>query len=279
MKQINRVAYGIGTAWYKAKPGAINRDLVEALKSAVRVGYRHLDNAEVYENEEECGVALDELGDAVGREDLWITTKLKPAAGKDVVGALRTSLGKLRLGYVDAYLIHTPIDDFKGLVRLEDLWAGMEECRRLGLARNIGVSNFRVQELRRILAVAKAPVFCNQVELHPYNAQPDLLAFMAEHKIVGESYSPLVPITKKPDGPLADLLPKLAAKYGKTTGQVLLRWNTQKGNTVITTSSKVDRMKEQLDIFSFDLTDDDIAEIDRLGQQVHHRIYFAEHLD
>lgn len=122
----------MGTAWYKSKPGDINRDLVDALKTAVEVGYTHIDAAQAYGNEEEGGIALKELN--VPRDKLWITTKLTgPPNCLDPVGSLKTSLSKMGLSHVDLYLIHFPFWDDKGEGSIEECWKGMEACQKQGL--------------------------------------------------------------------------------------------------------------------------------------------------
>lgn len=200
---------------------------------------------------------------------------------RDPVSALTTSLKKLQIDRVDLYLIHMPFFDWSGENegRLEETWHGMEECVKRGLARSIGVSNFRIQELKRIAKVATLPIFANQVETHPYNAQPDLHAYMTHNDILGESYSPLASLVHKTDGPLNEPVAEMAKRYGRSEGQVLLRWNYQKGNVVITTSGKIDRMKEQLAILEFELTESDVKTIDTVGAQLHFRKYFPKELD
>lgn len=131
MQDVPKIAYGMGTAWYKSAPGDINRKLVTAIKDAIQVGYTHLDAAQVYNNEEEGGIALKESN--VSRSSLWITTKLSQQNFKDPIGALKESLRKLGLDQVDLYLIHTPFSDDKHQGSLEDCWAGMEQCQRQGL--------------------------------------------------------------------------------------------------------------------------------------------------
>lgn len=133
--------------------------------------------------------------------------------------------------------------------------------------------------MNRILKVASIPIYANQIEMHPYNPQADLHKLMQEHKIIGMSYAPLAPLVHKPDGPLSSLLRTLSNKYGKTEGQILLRWNLQQGNIVVTTSGKLSRMKEQLEILSFSLAQADDMEISRVGNSLQYRKYFAKELE
>lgn len=135
MLEIPKIGYGIGTAWYKSKPGDIDRACVDAIKQALDTGYTLIDAAQVYNTEEELGVALQEH--KIARDDVWITTKLcgppGPSNMNDVVGSLLTSLEKMKLEYVDLFLIHWPFWDHQGKAKLEDVWSGMEECKNLGL--------------------------------------------------------------------------------------------------------------------------------------------------
>lgn len=135
LEEIPQVGYGIGTAWYKSKPGDVDRACVDAIKQALDVGYVLIDAAQVYNTEEELGIALKEH--TISRDKLWITTKLcgppGPANTNDVVGSLRTSLKKMNLEYVDLFLIHWPFWDHQGQGKLEDVWQEMEKCKELGL--------------------------------------------------------------------------------------------------------------------------------------------------
>ncbi|ORY76367.1 NADP-dependent oxidoreductase domain-containing protein [Protomyces lactucae-debilis] len=264
VQDIPQIGYGIGTAWFKKEEGDVDRALVDAVKIAIDVGYRHFDNAEVYRNERDFGVAWTEHG--INREDLWITTKVHMGVA-DAVGALKASLEKLQTLFVDLYLIHMPYFDDKGEGKIEDVWQAMEQCVDLKLAKHIGVSNFRVKDIQRVLKVATKPVFANQVECHPYHATPGLHDLMKQHGIRGESYGPLVPMLHAKDGPLSPYISELAKKYSRSEGLILLRWNIQKGNIIITTSSKRDRMKEQLTVADFELDAADVARIDELGSQ------------
>jgi diketogulonate reductase-like aldo/keto reductase len=217
VKDIPPIGYGIGTAWFKKEEGDINRDLVEAIKTSIDVGYRHFDNAEVYRNERDFGVALSEH--QIDREELWITTKVHMGVA-DPVAALKASLKKLQTSFVDLYLIHMPFFDDKGEGKLEDVWQAMEQCVEQKLARHIGVSNYRIKDIQRTLKIAKQPIFANQVECHPYHATLGLHALMKEHGIRGQSYGPLVPMLHAKDGPLTPVLTELAKKYGKTEGLI-----------------------------------------------------------
>lgn len=156
-------SYGVGTAWYKAKPGDLNRELIDSIKTAISVGYTHFDNAEVYNNEEEMGEAVAES--KTPREKLYITTKVLPGIA-DIPGALKTSLKKLQTDYVDLYLIHSHnFAGKEGKPSLKEAWKKMEDLKDQGLVREIGVSNYSVESLKEIMKDAKHPPVANQVSL------------------------------------------------------------------------------------------------------------------
>lgn len=271
LSTVPRIAYGIGTAWAHQGSDVLDRKLVDAIVTALKVGYKHIDNAEKYQNEAECGQALAESG--VDRSSLWITTKVWNL--EDPVAVLRKSLSKLRVDQVDLFLVHRPFP-LQEEGAMERCWAAMEQCQREGMTRHIGVSNFRIADLERLRKVATLPIFANQVEMHPYNAQPELHKYMRDASIESMSYSPLAPLVHKSGGPLDEVVERIAKAHGRTTSQVLLRWNVQKGCIVVTTSSKPERMRDQLACTDFELDDDEVAAIDAAGSKVQFRGYFAK---
>ncbi|BCR85926.1 aldo/keto reductase [Aspergillus chevalieri] len=267
------LAYGTGTAWYKSSSdNSINRDLVEAIKTAIRLGYRHLDGAEVYGTEAELGVAIKESG--VPREELFITTKVITNIA-DIQGAINESLRKLQLDHVDLYLIHSPFFA-KSDADLQSAWKELEQIQTAGKAKAIGVSNYRREHLEATLATASIPPAINQIEYHPYLQQGDLLPFHQEKGIKTASYGPLTPITRATGGPVDVKVKELASKYGVSGGDVLLRWSIEKGDVVITTSGKEERLKEYLRVLEFQLEDEEVEAISNLGREKHYRAFWRK---
>ncbi|KAK9823751.1 hypothetical protein WJX72_005155 [[Myrmecia] bisecta] len=274
---IPALAYGTGTYWYKRDKNAkLNRGLVDSIKLALTIGYRHIDTAEAYGTEEEVGVALKEFLEEsdLQRNDIFVTTKVFETL-PDVEKAINTSLRKLQLSYVDLYLIHAPF--FKEGTELPKVWRQLEGLVQDGRAKAIGVSNFRVSDLEQLLAVAQIKPVANQVEFNPYLQQPEATAFNRHNGLLIESYSPLTSLVSKPGGPVDAVVDELAAQYGKSPAEVLLRWNLQKGNVIVTTSSKPERLREFLTTSEWRLTDAEVAQIDAAGQKLHFRKFWAKH--
>ncbi|WP_405437167.1 aldo/keto reductase [Streptomyces avidinii] len=233
-----------------------------AVGTALAAGYRSIDTAAVYGNETGTGKAVAASG--LPREELFVTTKLwngpKQKWGRDqVLRAFDDSLAKLRLDHVDLYLIHWPRpmrDDFVAI------WKTFEELAASGRARAVGVSNFRPADLERIAAESELVPAVNQVELHPLFPQAELRAVHAERGIATEAWSPLG------QGKELLTLPAVTAiadKYGRSAAQVVLRWHLQHGNIVIPKSVTPARIRENLDVFGFELDAADIAALDALG--------------
>jgi 2,5-diketo-D-gluconate reductase A len=232
-------------------------EVVDAVSHALRTGYRHIDTAQQYGNEEGVGQAIAEAG--VAREELWVTTKL--INGKhsrtDAAEQARNSLARLELDYLDLYLIHWPTPNTSDYV---ETWRGMQDAREQGLAKSIGVSNFQPDHLRRVVDDGGAVPAVNQIELHPTFANAAAAAANEEYGIKTEVYSPL--------GIGSDLknetIGSLAQKLGKTAAQVILRWHLQHGRIVFPKSVTPSRIEENFAVFDFELSDDDMTEIDRL---------------
>nr|WP_279387953.1 aldo/keto reductase [Streptacidiphilus pinicola] len=230
---------------------------------ALRAGYRSIDTAAIYGNEQGVGLALRDSG--VPREDLFVTTKLwnTEHAHDDALRAFDASLARLGLDYVDLYLIHWPVPSRD---RYVDAWRAMEKIAADGRAKAVGVSNFNAKHLERLFAETGLVPAVNQVELHPYFPQARLRALHAEHRIATEAWSPL----GQGRGLLEDAsLVAIGKKHGKTAAQVVLRWHLQLGNVVIPKSVTPERIRQNLDVFDFTLDAEDlsaIAELDRGGR-------------
>lgn len=229
----------------------------EKVEEALAVGYRHVDTAAIYENEEGVGAAVAATG--VRREDVFVTTKLwNSAQGYDsALRAFDKSLERLGTGYVDLYLIHWPMPS-KDLFL--DTWRAFERIKEEGGARSIGTSNFRIEDLERLEREAEQLPTVNQIELHPRLQQPDLRTWHADHGIATEAWSPLAQGELLQDGTIETI----AAHHHKSPAQTILRWHLQLGNVVIPKSSNPERIRENFELFDFALSDDDMAAIERL---------------
>ena len=226
--------------------------VVEAVRVAIETGYRSIDTAAVYGNEEGTGQAIADSG--VDREELFVTTKLwNTEQGYDsTLAAFDESIKKLKLDYVDLYLIHWPSPHRDKYV---ETWKAFEQLLADGRVKSIGVSNFHQSHLRRLLDETGTVPVLNQIELHPYLQQEALRAFDAEHGILTEAWSPLA---SGGDVLTDPLIAKLADKYGKTPAQVILRWHLQLGNVVIPKSVTPSRIKENFEVFDFELSTDEL---------------------
>lgn len=237
-------------------------DIAEAtdvIRNAISVGYRSIDTAAIYGNEEAVGKAVNESG--IARDEFFITTKLwyKDAGYEKTKAAFQTSLDKLQMEYVDLYLIHQPYGDYYGS------WRAMVELYQQGKIRALGVSNFYDD---RIIDFAISneviPAIC-QRETHPYNQQWDSQEWLKKYNIQLEAWAPL---GRAGNGIFEEeILKAIAATHGKTPAQVMLRWLMQRDMIAIPKSSHVERMRENLDIFDFSLTDDEMEQIKQLDKQ------------
>jgi 2,5-diketo-D-gluconate reductase A len=235
-------------------PPAETQEMVE---EALGFGYRHVDTAAAYGNEAEVGAAIAATG--VRREDVFITTKLwNSEQGYDpTLRAFEASLERLGTGHVDLYLIHWPLP---GRDLYLDTWRAFERIKEEGGARSIGVSNFRAEDLGRIEAEAEQLPTVNQVELHPRFQQAELRAWHADHGIATEAWAPLAQGDLLEDGTIETV----AAHHDRTPAQVILRWHLQVGNVVIPKSSNPERIRQNFEVFDFELSEDDMAAIARL---------------
>ncbi|OAE72654.1 oxidoreductase [Achromobacter insolitus] len=236
-----------------------NDQAAASVKEALAAGYRSVDTAAIYGNEAGVGAGLRAAG--VARKDLFITTKLwNDRHGYDEAHkAMDESLEKLGLAYVDLYLIHWPV---AGSTKFVDAWKAMIEMKEDGRARSIGVSNFTQANLERLIDASGVTPSVNQVELHPGFTQRALRAFHARHGIATESWSPLA------QGGVAKdkVILELAKKYGKSAAQVTLRWHLQSGLIVIPKSVTPARIRENIDVFDFELSAADMAAIDGIKE-------------
>ncbi|KAF2640606.1 Aldo/keto reductase [Massarina eburnea CBS 473.64] len=270
------LAYGTGTAWYKSgEESKIDQAVIDGVKMAIKLEYRHLDGAEMYKTEPELGIAIKEGG--VPREKLYVVTKVDKKTD-NIEGALRDSLKKLQLDYVDLYLIHSPFwaetDE-----QLQKSWADMEAVKALGLTKSIGVSNYLPNHLSTILKTAKVVPACNQIEFHPYLQRTQLLDFHKKHGIATTAFGPLSAVTKAAPGPVDDYVAGLAKKYAVSPGEISLRWCIDQDVVAITTSSKEQRLSDYLRAATFKLTPKEVGEINRLGEEKHYRGFWAKKFD
>jgi 2,5-diketo-D-gluconate reductase A len=229
----------------------------ERVEEALAVGYRHVDTAAAYGNEAGVGAAIAATG--VRREDVFVTTKLwNSQHGYDrTLHAFEKSLQRLGTGYVDLYLIHWPLPSRDLYL---DTWRAFERIREDGGARSIGVSNFRIEDLERLDRETESLPTVNQIELHPRFQQPELRSWHADHGIATEAWSPLAQGDLLND----DTIATIAAHHQKSPAQVILRWHLQLGNVFIPKSSNPERIRQNVELFDFALSDDDMAAIARL---------------
>jgi 2,5-diketo-D-gluconate reductase B len=225
-------------------------DGIKSIEDALQIGYRHIDTAQSYGNEEEVGKAIKNSG--VNRNDIFITTKVMPADFKRLTTTVENSLKKLQTDYADLILLHWPSDDEANKKGLELL----NNVLQKGYTKSIGVSNFNVDQLSK--AVEQAPVICNQVEYHPYLSQKAMLAYLKEHSMFLTAYSPLA-IGKV----FKDVkLQAIAEKYKKSISQIVLRWLVQQEDiVVIPKASTKERRIDNLNIFDFELSTEDMNTI------------------
>jgi 2,5-diketo-D-gluconate reductase A len=229
----------------------------EKVEEALAVGYRHVDTAAAYRNEAGVGAAIAATG--VRREDVFVTTKLwnSEQGYEATLRAFEQSIERLGTGHVDLYLIHWPQP---GKDLFLDSWRAFERIREEGGARSIGVSNFRVEDLERLGREAERQPTVNQIELHPRFQQAELRAWHADHDIATEAWSPLAQGDMLEDGTIETI----AAHHDRTPAQAILRWHLQIGNVVIPKSSLPERIRENFEVFDFELSEDDMAALERL---------------
>lgn len=235
----------------------------DAVEEALETGYRHIDTAAAYRNERGVGAAIAASG--IPRDEIFVTTKLWNSAQgyESTLGAFEKSIARLGMDYVDLYLIHWPVPT-EG--RALDTWRAFEKIYAEGGSRTIGVSNFRVEDLEQLEREAETLPTVNQIELHPHFPQAELRAWHREHGIATESWSPLA------QGGLLvnETIAAVAARHDRTPAQAILRWHLQLGNVVIPKSVTPKRIRENFELFDFELSEDDMTEIAALdvGQRI-----------
>jgi 2,5-diketo-D-gluconate reductase A len=237
------------------------KDTVEAVSTALQAGYRHIDTAEMYRNEKEVGEAIAKSG--LNREDVFVTSKLANGVHRpdDARRAFDASLQALGFDYLDLFLIHWPLPTrYDG--DFVSTWRTLEEFYRDGRARSIGVSNFQPHHLRRLHEETEVPPAVDQIEVHPYLTQDAVRGFCAEHGIAVEAWSPIG------QGVVLDdpVIVSIAERVGKTPAQVVLRWHIERGDIIFPKSVTQSRVKENFDIFDFELSGGDVAEISALNK-------------
>ena len=244
--------FGLGV--YKVEEG---QQMEETVHTALNIGYRLIDTASFYENEEGVGKAIRESG--IPREDIFVTTKVwNSDQGYDsALKAFETSFNKLGLDYIDLYLIHWPVS-----AKYKDTWKALERLYHEGAVKAIGVSNFQPHHLEDIIATGNEKPVVNQVECHPLLTQAEVKEFCAKHDIKVQAWSPIA------RGRVLDhpVLVNLAEKYQKSPAQVILRWHLQQDVIIIPKSVNEKRLKENANIFDFELSAEDMKQIDSLNQ-------------
>ncbi|KAL6192412.1 hypothetical protein ACLB2K_033502 [Fragaria x ananassa] len=275
---------GMGTSSY---PRADPETAKAAILEAIRAGYRHFDTAAAYGSEKDLGEAIAEalrLQLIKSRDELFITTKLWASfAEKDLVlPSIKASLSNLQVEYIDMYIIHWPFKlgkevrtmpverDLVQPLDIKSVWEAMEECKKLGLARGIGVSNFTSSMLEELLSFAETPPAVNQLEMNPAWQLKKLRDFCKAKGIHVTAYSPLgAARTKWGDDRVlgSDIIEEIAQAKGKSTAQISLRWVYEQGVSIVTKSYNKERMRQNLDIFDFCLTEEELEKMSHLPQR------------
>jgi 2,5-diketo-D-gluconate reductase B len=235
------------------------RTCVRMVEQALALGYRHIDTAEMYDNEREVGEGLRASG--IARDDVFVTTKVWPShfAARDLENSARQSLARLRIANVDLLLLHWPNPQ----IPLQETLAALCKVKRMGLARHIGISNFTVALIEQAVSLVDEPLLCNQIELHPFLDQTKVVAACRAHHLLVVAYSPIARGAVQSN----DLLARVGVGYGKSAAQVSLRFLVQQGIAVIPRTSRVERLAENLAIFDFELSQEDMEQIGALSSR------------
>jgi diketogulonate reductase-like aldo/keto reductase len=294
--QIPFPAYGVGTKWQHLKKGrpedvrtTLDENLADTVARAIKLGVTHIDTAEAYTTHIEVAEGIKRSG--VDRSKIWITDKYnagfqipgvikKYADSKTTYQAIETALKDLDTDYIDLYLLHSQWfdEELSHGNTVEKAWADVEKAYEEGKVKNIGLSNFDRTNLEKVLKVAKHKPQVLQIEFHPYlyNQSPGIIEFAKKNNILVSAYGPLSPLFRASDGPLTPVLKDLAAKYGKSEAQILLRWVYQNGVLPVTTSANDERISSALDTFEGDfvLSDGDVKLITETGATHKFRGFF-----
>jgi 2,5-diketo-D-gluconate reductase A len=249
---INMPAIGFGVFQIPAE------QTEQAVYDALTIGYRLIDTAASYQNEEAVGRAIKRSG--IPRDELFITSKVwvKDVNYEGAKKAYQRSLENLQLDYLDLYLLHQPYNDVFGA------WRALEELYEKGKIKAIGVSNFTAAKLVDFILNNKTAPMVNQIEIHPFNQQVEAIKIMQEYKVQPEGWAPFA--EGRQNLFTNEILAEIAKQYGKTVGQVVLRWNVQRGIVVIPKSVRKERMIENFNIFDFELSDEDMEKIKTLDE-------------
>ena len=250
--EIPQLGFGV----YQIPPA----ETADAVATALDLGYRHIDTAEMYGNEKGVGQAVARSG--IERDEIFVTSKLNNGFHRreDALRAFDRTLADLGFDHLDLFLVHWPLPGID--VDYVETWKAMEEIYAGGRCRAIGVSNFREHHLRRLFGETEVRPTVNQIEVHPYLAQDDLRAFDAEHQIVTEAWSPIAQGKVLGD----PVITAIADRLGRTPAQVVLRWHVQRGDVVFPKSSSSERMAENFALFDFELGTEDMAALTALDR-------------
>jgi diketogulonate reductase-like aldo/keto reductase len=250
---VNMPYFGLGV--YLSEDG---QEVINAVKWAIEAGYRHIDTASNYNNEEGVGEGLKQSG--INREEVFVVSKVwnSDQGYESTLKAFNDSLERLNLDYLDLYLIHWPVKE-----KYKDTWRALEHLYRVKKVRAIGVSNFLKHHLEDLLKSAEIVPMVNQMEFHPYLVQQDLIDYCNAHKIQYEAWSPMM------QGRIFELesIKKIGLKYGKSPAQVVLRWDLQKGVITIPKSAKKERIIDNASLFDFELSNEDMAYLEGLEKE------------
>lgn len=228
-------------------------------QAAIDAGYRHFDTAQFYDNEDLLGTAIKQMG--LNREELFITSKIKlPNFGeKRTARSVDESLAELQTGYIDLMLLHFPVTILR-----KNSWRALEDAKAAGRVRSIGVSNYTIKHLEEMKTYAREMPVVNQVELHVFLQQPELLDYCHEHGIVVEAYSPLAHGKRMKDKTIA----AIAERHGKSYAQIMLRWAVENGLVVLPKSVTPERIRQNIDIFDFELYLEELQELTKLNRNL-----------